>query len=131
MARTRGCYGLLKVGPTPTTVGELEDWTLDESANVKEIHTKGNCSTQREVMTTDWQVTASGYLDSGDAGQALIVIGDTIAVELAPEGTTTGSPKWTGNAIVSALQSGSPGADLNSFSCTLMGDGALTKSGTY
>lgn len=90
----KACMGVVHLGSS-VPLGELRSWGTSGEADRIDVSIMGNC--QKAFLAGPVQVTfrASVYTTQGDSGQALIVEGSTVAVEIFPEGTTTGKPRWT------------------------------------
>lgn len=101
MATIRGCFGVVKIGPTPTVVAELRAWELNETAERIDVSAMGDCTKKFSVGAVEGSGTFSMWLDSGpDAGQALVVVGTAVDVELFPGGEGTGNLLRSFNATI-------------------------------
>jgi hypothetical protein len=129
MAVTRGCFGKVKVGATPSLVAEVRNWTLDQSAEVLDSSSIGDCTKSYTVGAVSWNGNLSCFWDATDTtGQEALDVGTEIDVELYPEGDTTGDVYYSGTAIVSQI-SRSGGVDgIVEAAFTFQGQGALTQS---
>ena len=70
-----------------------------------------------------WDATVDGYL-------AGLVGSDATAFEYGPEGSASTRIKFTGNAILTSYEVGSPVGDVVTFSAEFQVSGAITR-GTY
>lgn len=100
MARTRGCLGKVKAGGSPTAVGQVTSWELDESSEELDGSVMGACVTTKEAGAVESRVRLSVLWDAADGGQDLFIPGDSIAVELFPGGDEPGKIKLAGTVNI-------------------------------
>ena len=101
MPAYRGCRGVVSVGLTPTVVGEVTAFDFTETA--QEIDTtsmNGTCTASSQAGTVKTTGSVTMNWDYTDAGQDLIVIGEFIALEISPDGTTNPAPLFAGVALI-------------------------------
>lgn len=99
MATHIGNEGTVKVGTN--TVAEVESFSLTFTANVAEKTALGDTYVSRTAGVKDVNGTITCFWDETDtAGQEAITVGSTVAINLYPEGATTGDTYFTGNVMV-------------------------------
>lgn len=127
MAFYSGRDGVIKVGPTPTQVGELQRWTLDYAASVQPGWGMGDTATRHHLNAPP---AGSGsfevYLDPADDGQALLVEGATLALELYPGGETVGTGYFTLSAIIESRGRTAEKDGIPMMTVNFKVDGAIT-----
>ena len=108
MARVVGKYGVVRVGATPDVVGELRSWEYTETATEIDASVMGTGIGNVEAgvkrtsgSITVWWARVTGATDPApDAGQLLLTVGATLAIELHPNGTGSGKPQLAGTGVV-------------------------------
>ncbi len=100
MAVVRGCNGEVWAGPTPTQVGEVTNWTFEETSEQIDASAMGTCTKKFEAGAVQTTGSIDLWYDSTDTGQDLLVVGSKIDIVLRPEGTGSGLPEFTGNATI-------------------------------
>ena len=101
MPAYRGCKGDISVGITPTVVGEVTAFDFTETA--QEIDTTsmdGTCAASSQAGTIKTTGSVTMNWDYTDAGQNLVITGEYLVLEISPNGTTVGEPKYEGVALV-------------------------------
>jgi predicted secreted protein len=115
-----------------TTLAAVRSWTLNETAEVLDatvMNASGVTYRTRISSFRAWDGAATLlWDDASDAGQALIVPGDTLEVVFYPEGFDTGDTVWTGSAIVTAANKQASYDGLVDMSVTFQGTGGITYS---
>jgi TP901-1 family phage major tail protein len=114
--------------PTWTVVGGQSGATLSRETNVIEVTSKESGWTENLAGIKSWSVDCDGYVVVNDtAYQALETAwenGDAIKVHVVvPSGNT-----YEGDAIISKFPLEAKQDDALTFSITLQGTGALTKT---
>jgi len=100
MSTTRGCKGVIKVGDTPIVVLELTDFDFTETADEIDTSSMGTCSKKSEAGAIKTAGNFTCFWDASDAGQNLLVVGESINVEIYPGGDATGMTYYKGNVIM-------------------------------
>ena len=124
MARYKGKDGAVQTGGTD--VGEVESFDITLSTNEMDAN----------VIGSDWtdveggQMSASGTInvlqDSSDAQQATLVQGDTVTLNLFPEGNTTGLIEISGSFLVTERSMTVSAGDIVKTSITVRNKGTVT-----
>lgn len=125
----RGCFGKVLVGGTPSLVAEVRNYTISETADVLDASSIGDCTKSKNVGAVEWEGSINCWYDPDDTnGQEVLTVGTSIAIEVGPEGNTTGDEKLSGTVIVQSLEvlGGVDGLVERNFS--FVGSGALTRS---
>ncbi len=130
-------YVATSLGATQSKFGELADVTLNIAEGAMDATSKDSGGWKEYLPgLREWGITGSGlYLgETTDAGQNVLwtEIGaqSAIYLQLYELSTATGNVMWTGNAVVTALDIGSPLDKPADIKITAKGTGALTKSAT-
>jgi hypothetical protein len=89
MAQTRGCFGVIQVG-SAVDVGELTAWDFAETAAEIDTSAMGDCTASSIAGAVKTTGNMSVSWDSGDAGQALMIVGETVAMDVNPAGLSAG-----------------------------------------
>jgi hypothetical protein len=123
----KGCMGKITAGPTPASVGELRSWETDEAADVQDSSVMGNCAKRKSVVGVETTLNFTAYYAPGDAGQALLAPGDTVDVELYPEGETSALIYYTGEALITSRRRSADVNGMIEFTVASHIQGALTQ----
>lgn len=127
MAITRGCKGVVKAGGTPTTVAEVTAWDFTETADEIDTTAMGDCTKKSEAGAIKTAGNISCWWDASDAGQDIFVAGDTVAIEIYPNGTTSGEVNYTGDVLILSRAITASTDNVISTSFTFTVNGALTE----
>lgn len=127
MATTRGCYGVIKAGDTPTTVAELTAWDFTETASEIDTSSMGSCTSSSEAGSVKTTGNISFWWDASDGGQDEIVAGATVAIEIYPAGTTVGEVKYSGSVVILSRSVTATTDSVCSSTATFTVNGALTE----
>jgi len=125
MTTYHGNSGKIKIGAN--TVAEVKNFTVTEGVGTVGDNAQGDTSDTHLVGRTNWnaQIEANHY--KGDtSGQALLIIGASVAVKLYAVGDGTGAEELTGTATVTGRTVVSDQESVVSLSLTLLGNGTLT-----
>lgn len=99
MGTIRGCQGKATVDSNP--LGEMRQWEYTETAERIDASIMGDCTKKFVAGAKETTGTFTCWWDIiADAGQAALLIGNSVALALHPAGTGTGLPELTGNATV-------------------------------
>ena len=133
MTTHKGNSGVARVGGTPTIIAELGEWTVTETEGTVEDTAMGD--TARTYVADGlptWTASVNAHYYPGDTnGQAVCLIGESLAWEFGSEGTGAGANKLTGTGIITSRQIGPvSNANIVQLQLQIQGTGALTH-GTY
>lgn len=104
MARKKGHLGTVLAGGSPSSVGEVTEWSFDEDGEKLDASSIGGAFKESDVGQVEVTGTLRAKWDTSVAGQnALITVGAEVALELYPAGNTTGETRYTGNATVNRI----------------------------
>ena len=132
MSCIKGYDGAVKIGSTPTLIGQTKVWTLNTSKDTADVTTM-DASGWKEYCSTlkGWAGSVTVLFDPADAGQieavAAFESGDSVALELIlNEGG--GVEEWTysGSAIVTTMPIASDVSSLVEVTFDFQGTGAMT-----
>ena len=126
MATHTGSSGLVKVGTN--TVAEVRSFTLDTTAELLEDTTLTDTSKSFQVGKKGATASVECFWDETDTnGQIAIAEGSSVALNLYPEGATSGDYYYSGTYLITANSTSVPtdGMIEATFSATLTG--ALTR----
>jgi hypothetical protein len=99
MAKLNGTGGVVKTGAV--VIAELNNWGINDSVNKVTGRAFGEDVETAAAGARTITGTLKGFFAPGDsAGQALIVAGATLALELYPAGDTTGDNLYTISAAL-------------------------------
>ena len=126
MANHTGSEGVVKVGTN--TVAEVRSFTLDTTAELLEDTTLTDTSKTFQVGKKGATASVECFWDETDTnGQIAIAEGSSVALNLYPEGATSGDYYYSGTYLITANSVSVPtdGIIEATFSATLTG--ALTR----
>jgi len=128
MATHKGCEGIVKVGDTPTVVGEVTDWTIDEKAEVIDASAIGDCNRKKDVGPLDWSGSINAHWDAEDDGQIAIGVGTLVVIDVYPSGEESGDTHYTGTGIITGINRSGGFDGLVKAGFSFEGTGTLTES---
>ena len=126
MATHTGSSGLVKVGTN--TIAEVRSFTLDTTAELLEDTTLTDTSKSFQVGKKGATASVECFWDETDTnGQIAIAEGSSVALNLYPEGATSGDYYYSGTYLITANSVSVPtdGIIEATFSATLTA--ALTR----
>ena len=126
MATHTGVAGVVKVGTN--TVAEVRSFTLDTTAELLEDTALTDTSKSFQVGKKGATASVECFWDETDTnGQMAIAEGSSVALNLYPEGATSGDYYYSGTYLITANSVSVPtdGIIEATFSATLTG--ALTR----
>ena len=126
MATHTGSSGVVKVGTN--TIAEVRSFTLDTTAELLEDTTLTDTSKSFQVGKKGATASVECFWDETDSnGQIAIAEGSSVALNLYPEGATSGDYYYSGTYLITANSVSVPtdGIVEATFSATLTG--ALTR----
>lgn len=121
MATYNGYEGSVKIGAS-TTVGEVTNFALTISTDIKETSKLGSAWASNVPTLSRWNGSLNANFDPDDAGQLLIAQGEVVTIEL----NAGNGRKYSGSAVIgdNGITNDVGGIVTASFSFT--GSGALT-----
>ncbi|MQQ09108.1 hypothetical protein GFB49_11635 [Epibacterium sp. SM1979] len=97
----KGKDGVFRYGASKERVGAVQNWNIDESADVVAGWGMGDAGESAFTTVSRFSGSVEFYLDPTDPGDD-IAIGDTFEIDLYPGGETSGSAYFTGTILVTA-----------------------------
>lgn len=127
MATYVGKDGAVYVGSN--AVLEVEDWTIDVTANVVNDTAMGDDWETNKATTKAWTASISVMWDSGDTtGQEALDEAAEVTFKVYPTGNTSGNTEYSGTAIVTGISRTGSKGELVKASISLTGSGALSQA---
>ena len=125
MATHHGNDGRIHVGAN--AVAEVSEFSVDEAIDIVEDTAQGDTAKTHLTGLTEWSGSASCWWDETDTnGQEAMGIGDSVTLNLYPEGSGAGARYMTGTATISAVRVGVPKDNVVTREIDFVGNGALT-----
>lgn len=125
MANHTGVDGVVKVGAN--AVAEVRDWSINETADTIEDTTMNDTSKTFQVGLKSWSGSLNAFWDETDTnGQEALGVGDSVTLNLYPEGATTGDQYATGTALITSVGVAVPTNGMITRSIGFQGTGVLT-----
>ncbi len=124
MATYQGYNGVVKVN-TSTTVGEVTNFSLTISTDVKETSKLGSAWATNVPTLSRWSGSLNANFDPDDAGQVLLSSGDVVTLEL----NAGNGRKYSGSAVIgdNGVTNDVGGIVAATFSFTGSGELTLTE----
>lgn len=97
MAR-RGCQGVIKFGAS--AIAEVRSISINESGTETDTSVLGNCATQSEVTSVTTTVDVEVFYKPDDTVQDAMLVGAKAALEIYPEGESSGMEYLTSSAAI-------------------------------
>ena len=89
MANHKGSEGSVKIGTS--TISEIKDWSLSETADTIEDTVMGDTARTRQSSLTSASGSLSAFWDETDtAGQGAMTVGAAVSLNLYPVGSASG-----------------------------------------
>ena len=115
---------------TETNLGSVRSWTVNATSEVLDatvMNPSGVTFRTNVASFLAWDGSTSLlWDDAGDAGQALCIPGNTLSVVFYPEGFDVGDTKYSGDAIITAVNRTASYDGLVEMEVTFQGTGTLT-----
>lgn len=122
-----GGQGQITVGGQ--VVGSFQNFSM---SGVAAVNTAKVCRSTEPVVGSDGvqeiTVQFDGLFDNGDAGQALLVPGTTVALVFEPDNNGTGADQATASVVLSGIEHGFPRDGFATFSASGTVNGEVTWS---
>lgn len=124
MATFNGNGGIVKTGTD--AIAEVLDFSIDEAANTVDDTVLGDTSSTHKEGLHSWSGSINCFWDDTDtAGQVTLTIGSTVAINLLPEGATTGDAQYSGNCTIVGISRAVANDSIITQSFTFTGNGDL------
>ena len=129
MATFTGKAGVVQTGSN--ALAEVRSYSITQTGDTTESTSMGDSAKTFEATLTEFSGSVDLFFDDTDSsGQVSLTIGSSFTLNLAPEGTGSGSYKLSGSAIVTDITRSAAHDGLVEMSIAFQGTGALT-IGTY
>ena len=129
MAVFTGKAGVVQTGSN--ALAEVRSYSITQTGDTTESTSMGDSAKTFEATLTEFSGSVDVFFDDTDSsGQVSLTIGSSFTLNLAPEGTGSGSYKLSGSAIVTDITRSAAHDGLVEMSIAFQGTGALT-IGTY
>lgn len=127
MANHRGLEGTVKIGSN--VVAEIRGFEFTMNAELIEDTTLGDTTKTYQAGNTGWSGSVQCFWDETDTtGQGAMTSGAEVALNLYPEGATTGDKYHSGNAIITSIAISQAINGMVEAVFSFTGNGALTLS---
>tara|TARA_R100000329_G_C7455688_1_gene160469 strand:+ start:48 stop:440 length:393 start_codon:yes stop_codon:yes gene_type:complete len=129
MATFTGKAGVVQTGSN--ALAEVRSYSITQTGDTTESTSMGDSAKTFEATLTEFSGSVDLFFDDTDSsGQVSLTIGSSFTLNLAPEGTGSGSYKLSGSAIVTDITRSASHDGLVEMTIAFQGTGALT-IGTY
>lgn len=120
-----GSEGVVKIGAN--TIAECRSWSIEQQADTVEDTVLGDTWKSHKSSLKSWSGSIACWWDETDTnGQAAMVVGAELTLNLYPEGATTGDAYYTGSIIVTGFTNKGEVGGMVEADFTFIGNGALT-----
>ena len=133
MATIKGNSGIVKVGATQTAIAEINGFSIIETVGTVEDTALGDAArTYVSDELPTWTATVNCHHFKEDTnGQAVCLIGQSLAFEFHPAGAASTKEKLTGTGIVTSRQVGDvANGAIVPLALQIQGTGVLTHGTT-
>ena len=111
-------------------IGGQRNVTINTKSDTVEVHTKTDFPNKKYIKSwEDWDCSFDGVLQNSSLSGS-IAAGDTVSVVIQDDSSTPGTSMLTGSAIVTEYNVEAGQDDITTFSVSLQGNGALTRTGS-
>lgn len=122
-----GTEGVIKIGAN--TIAEARSWSIEQQADTVEDTVLGDTWKTNKSSLKSWSGSISCWWDETDTnGQALMIVGAELTLNLYPEGATTGDAYYTGSAIMTGFTNKGEVGGMVEADFSFTGNGALSTS---
>ena len=125
MATLTGKDGAVYIGAT--AIAEVRDWSIVTSSEMVTDTVMGDSWVTNKPTLKSWTTSVNCYWDSADAGQASLVEGAEVVINLYPSGNTSSQVYYTGSVIVASVSKSASFDGMIEVSFSGTGTGALTE----
>jgi len=127
MAKTKAAEGSVKIGAN--LVLELKGMSMSKSANTIDQSTLADEWKAIAAGQKSWSANIEAFGDADDAtGQGALAEGAEVALNYYPYGETSGDKYFSGNAIVTSVESSNAIDGMVEASFSVEGNGAVTEN---
>lgn len=124
MASYHGKSGVIKLGAN--VVAETTGFSITETAKTVDDTVQGDAWDTHLVGTSAWSGSINAnYYPADTNGQAVLLVGASVAIEFDAIGNTSGLEKLTGTCSVTSRQVSSEKQGVVSLTLQVTGNGAL------
>jgi len=123
----KGLDGVVKIGSD--AVGSVRSFTIDYNSETVDSTKMGDSARSFVSTILTWTASVDAiWLEDTDTGQQALNPGDSVTLNLYPEGADSGDTYYTGTAIVTGVSVSTSYDDLVMVSFSAQGSGDLTIS---
>jgi len=127
MATHKGSEGTVKVGAN--AVAEIRSYTITETADTLEDTTMGDAARTYLASLKSFSGSMDVFWDETDtSGQVALAPGDSVTINIYPEGSTSGDTYYTGSVIVTEKSITASFDGMVEASISFQGTGALSET---
>lgn len=127
MATHKGSEGTVKVGAN--AVAEIRSYTITETADTLEDTTMGDSARTYLASLKSFSGSMDVFWDETDTnGQVALAPGDSVTINIYPEGSTSGDTYYTGSVIVTEKSITASFDGMVEASISFQGTGALSET---
>ena len=127
MATHKGSEGTVKVGAN--AVAEIRSYTITETADTLEDTTMGDAARTYLASLKSFSGSMDVFWDETDTtGQVALAPGDSVTINIYPEGSTSGDTYYTGSVIVTEKSITASFDGMVEASISFQGTGALSET---
>jgi predicted secreted protein len=120
-----GKDGVVKIGAT--AVASIRSFSIDYNSETVDTTKMGDDARTHSATIKTWNASVDAiWLEDTDAGQQAFNVGDSITLNLYPEGGDSADTYYTGTAIVTGQNISTSYDDIVMTSFTAQGSGDLT-----
>jgi len=125
MTTYHGKSGVIKIGTN--VISEVKSFSVTETAETSDDTVQGDPAATHLVGITSWSGSIDAlYFPADTNGQAALLVGTSVSLELDAIGNTSTLEKLTGTATITSRAVTSDKGDIVSVSFQFTGNGALT-----
>jgi len=125
MANHLGSEGVVKVGTN--TVAEVRGYSLSEETETVEDTAMGDSTKTFQLSLKSWSGTVDAFWDETDTnGQVAMANGNSVTLNLYPEGAASSDTYYTGTALVTSTEKSATHDGIVEMTFSFQGTGALS-----
>jgi hypothetical protein len=122
-----GKDGVVKVGSD--AVGSIRSFNIDYNSDTVETTKMGDAARTYTSTLKSWTASVDAiWLEDTDSGQQALNPGDSVTLNMYPEGADSGDTYYTGTAVVTGVSISTSYDDLVMVSFSAQGSGDLSIS---